>query len=305
MIPDADLPDHRIPEDRGTSRTSLGRDLADVLHYFLPELDEESHRGGSDAPSSSRSNRLAPETEAESPGRATAAPLPVLGIPIGDRDVMHAALTWNLAVETARLGRQAIVLAPESDAQTPLWPARGVGPLGSEVLFCPASDLEALGRSAAECARERALGPASRGRSGGTLFVRVPIAWIERGDAWSDPIPWWLLMSSSDRRHLEDAYRLGKAIRALSPEAEIGVTIHGVSNVGEARRAYEHVSRLCQAELDLDLISYGLLVDDLHVYRAIAAQRAIGLAHPQAPATRALMDVARLIDEDARSRVLG
>jgi hypothetical protein len=48
------------------------------------------------------------------------------------------------------------------------------------------------------------------------------------------------------------------------------------------------------------LTSYGLLFDDLYVYRAIAAGRPIGLAHPQAPATRALMDVAGLIYENTR-----
>jgi hypothetical protein len=46
-------------------------------------------------------------------------------------------------------------------------------------------------------------------------------------------------------------------------------------------------------------------VNDLHVFRAIAAQRPIGLAHPEAPAARALTDVARLISVDARSRSVG
>jgi MinD-like ATPase involved in chromosome partitioning or flagellar assembly len=90
-----------------------------------------------------------------------------------------------------------------------------------------------------------------------------------------------------------------------NPQAEVGVTIHGVSAISEARTAFEHLSRITEEQLGLVLASYGLLVDDLHVYRAIAAQRPIGLAHPQAPATRALKDVARLLYEDARNRVLG
>ena len=98
---------------------------------------------------------------------------------------------------------------------------------------------------------------------------------------------------------------LAQAVRHLNCKAEVGVTIHGVTSVNEARCAFKHLSRLCQTRLQLDLTSYGLLVDDLHVYRAIAAGRPIGLAHPQAPATRALMDVAGLLYEDARSRVLG
>ena len=41
-------------------------------------------------------------------------------------------------------------------------------------------------------------------------------------------------------------------------------------------------------------------VHDLDVYRAIVAQRPIGLDHPQSPAARALRDVAGLLLEDAR-----
>ena len=98
---------------------------------------------------------------------------------------------------------------------------------------------------------------------------------------------------------------MARSILATNPKVEIGVTIHGVTTISEARNAFEHLSRISLEQLGLILASYSLLVDDLHVYRAIAAQRPIGLAHPQAPATRALQDVARLLYEDARSRVLG
>jgi hypothetical protein len=51
--------------------------------------------------------------------------------------------------------------------------------------------------------------------------------------------------------------------------------------------------------------SYGLLADDLHVYRAIAARRPIGLEHPQSRAARALGDVARMLWSDAQKMSLG
>ena len=44
-----------------------------------------------------------------------------------------------------------------------------------------------------------------------------------------------------------------------------------------------------------------LVVDDLHVYRAIVSRRPIGIEHPQSRAARALRDVARLVLDDARS----
>ena len=85
-----------------------------------------------------------------------------------------------------------------------------------------------------------------------------------------------VLMTSADRGDLETALQLARAIRSANPASEIGATIHGVSTIGQAKRAYEFLAGRCEAELSLALVSYGLLVDDLHVYRAIAAQRAIG-----------------------------
>lgn len=260
----------------------MPRDLADVLHYFLPELDDEAEP----AP---------PALPQQDPA------LPILGVPTSRRDVVRAAFIWNFAIETARLGGRAIVLAPETDLETPLWPAPGDGPLGTELVFCNARDPEELGRIAVELARENAVAA----RQSGTVYVRVPAEWIAQERQPACSIDWWLLMTSADRGDLETALQLARAIRSANPASEIGATIHGVSTIGQAKRAYEFLAGRCEAELSLALVSYGLLVDDLHVYRAIAAQRAIGLAHPQAPATRAIQDVARLLYGDARSQILG
>ncbi|MBY0399611.1 hypothetical protein K2X89_04905, partial [Myxococcota bacterium] len=73
----------------------------------------------------------------------------------------------------------------------------------------------------------------------------------------------------------------------------------------EARESFDELARRCRERLGVGLSSYGLLTDELDVYRAIAAGRPIGDSHPHSPAARALRDVARLIYEDARSRVLG
>jgi hypothetical protein len=272
----------------------LPRDLADVLHYFLPEIDDAPETSAaSDAPIGN--------VEARSLANVTtSSPLPILGMPIGERDVVRAALAWNLAIETSRLGGSTVMLAPASKEASPLWPEPGMGPLGTELVLCPATDLESLYRAAAELAMARADG---RGH-GGIVFVRIPPPWLASGDTQASPIRWLLLLTSANRRDLDEAYDLAKKLLAASPRAEVGVTIHGVSAISEARGAFEYLSRISQERLGLVIASYGLLVDDLHVYRAIAAQRPIGLAHPQAPATRALMDVARLLHEDARSRVL-
>lgn len=273
----------------------MPRDLADVLHYFLPEEGDAKSADESIVARKATDSVPcgAPGTQ-RSPDRA----MSVIGVPIGDRHVVRAALTWNLAVETARLGNRAVVLAPSPKVQTPLWPEAGVGPLGTEVVFCTATDLSELSERAIELSMTPAI---SSLRGPGSVFVRVPPEWLLTEAAAPAVIPWWLLMSSPNRQDLARAHELASAIRRAAPTPIVGITIHGVSHISEAKRAYEHLARRCAAELGLDLRSYGLLVDDLHVYRAIAAQRPIGLAHPQAPATRALIDVARLLVEDAES----
>lgn len=263
----------------------MPRDLADVLHYFLPDADDP---GGGEP--------LARPEQVQ-----TRLALPLIGVPIGDRDLVRAALTWNLAIEMARLGGQTVVVAPTSAAPTPLWPTAGIGPAGCELIRTSVSDLAELERAALAIAAERS----ESANRGGAVFVRVPPHWIAPEAETLDSIRWWLFLTSSDRRHLASAIDLTSRLRALAPAAEVGATIHGVSSIEEARRAYEHLARRCASELDVELKSYGLLVDDLDVYRAIAAQRPIGLAHPQAPATKALNDVARLLYDDARSQTLG
>jgi hypothetical protein len=283
----------------------LPRDLADVLHYFIPETERESERGAAGAPTlDSAHSDLAARCRTSTDRYAHEAappPLPILGLPIGERDVVRAALAWNLAIETARLGGASVVVAPALDDGSPLWPEAGIGPLGTELVFCPAHDLESLYHAATDLAVSRA----ETAPRGGIVFVRIPPSWLDGDGTKLNPIRWMLLLTSANRRDLHEAFELTRALLRANPRAEVGVTIHGVSAIAEARQAYDHLSRITEERLGLALASYGLLVDDLHVYRAIAAQRPIGLAHPQAPATRALMDVAHLLYEDARSRVLG
>ena len=217
-------------------------------------------------------------------------------MPIGDRDVVRAAFAWNLVVETVRTGASATLLAPQEGEGSPLWPDLGPGPLGAEVVSTGARDLSSLSRAALDVAVARAADAAD----GGFVLVRVPPPWLEDGARARPLLRWALLFSSPERRDLLEAYRLSKCLRSAVPEANIGLTIHGVRRIAEAEEAFRRVARVSQRHLGQPLLSYGLLVDDLHVYRAITARRAIGLEHPQSRAARALQDVARLLLEDAR-----
>ena len=85
---------------------------------------------------------------------------------------------------------------------------------------------------------------------------------------------------------------------------DVGIAIHGARHIHDARDAFNRLASCAEKHLGCQVASYGLLVDDLDVYRAIVAHRPIGLAHPQSPAARALRDVAGMVLAEARSRAV-
>lgn len=285
----------------------MPRDLSEVLHYFLPELEPVPEPLG---PNPAHLPLAEPSLESTLhcvPRRLptdTTVGLPpsILGLPLGEGDVVHAALAWNLAVEIARQGGAVALVVPESDRHTALWCASAPGRHAPELVFCPARRAADLFAEAS--GRARALQRSAR--QGGIVFVRIPPVWLEESPQPVDDAMRWLLLFTSPRR--EDGSATFERVRRLvehRPELEIGVTVHGVHRIEEAREAFDELARRCRERLGIALASYGLLTDDLDVYRAIAAGRAIGSTHPRSPAARALVDVARLLYEDARSRLLG
>jgi len=272
----------------------LPRDLGDVLHYFIPEV-EPGEELGREEPS-----RATPDAgQRRSRGRHPAA-LPLLGVPIGAHDVVRAAFAWNLSVEVARLGGRAILAAPDDDEHSPLWPEPGVGPLGAELVPCKAAGLGELHRAALDVAVSRA----PEAEAGGVVLVRIPPLWLREPGEGSGLLRWVLLFSASERSDLLEAYGITKLMLRANPRAEVGVTLHGARRVPDAERAFERLARASLRHLGRDLVSYGLLVDDLDVYRAIVAQRPVGLSHPQSPAARALRDVAQMVLVAARKRAI-
>ena len=267
----------------------MPRDLGDVLHYFLPEADPASG-------ASSLGLQSSPARALERP-----AALPIVALPIGERDVMRAAFAWNLAVEIARNGASATLLAPRDAGSAPLWPEPGRGPVGAEVQQVRAESPGALARAALDVAVTRA----ADADEGGLVLVRVPPAWLRGTSDARALLRWSLLFASSDPRDLRETYAQTKQLLSGDPERRVGVTIHGVTRVDEAQRAFERIAGACVKHLNYTLVSYGLLVDDLHVYRAIVARRPIGLEHPQSRAARAMRDVAALLLEDARRAIDG
>ena len=225
------------------------------------------------------------------------AALPILAVPIGERDVVRAAFAWNLVVEVARLGASATLLTPRSEEASALWPEGGPGPVGSSVTLVSAENLTELHRAALDVAVTRA----ADGPEGGLVVVCVPPRWLGQAKSGRALLRWVLLFSSPDRQDLLESYALAKQVLIPDERSRVGVAIHGARGLDEARHAFEHIADVSLRHLGRPLESYGLLVDDLHVYRAIVSRRPIGIEHPQSRAARALRDVAHMLLEDART----
>lgn len=271
----------------------MPRDLGDVADYFLPTAPG---REPAEPPDGKPSEHLPPAGDFRSAPLRPAA-LPILTVPIGDRDVVRAAFAWNLVVEIARLGGHATLLAPRESEPSPLWPEAGPGPVGAEVVMADASSVSEFNRAALDVAVSRAADTPD----GGVVVARVPPAWLGAGARDGRALLRWILLFASPEQHdLMETYGLAKRLLASADQPRVGLTIHGARRVSEAEQAFRRVAGATVRHLRHDLVSYGLLVDDLHVYRAIVARRPIGIEHPQSRAALALRDVARLVLEDAR-----
>ena len=89
-----------------------------------------------------------------------------------------------------------------------------------------------------------------------------------------------------------------------NPKASIGVTVYGADAHRDGEAAFARLARRVEQRLGSTLVSYGSLVEDLDVYRAIATGQAIGLAHPNSLAAKALREAAKLVYERAKKSIL-
>lgn len=265
----------------------MARGLGDVLHHFLPEAGEASE--ASEAPAE---GAYAPEAAPGEIARPAPGALPCLSVPLEPGDVVHAALVWNLAVEAARGGARAALVTP-FEADEALWPSPGRGPLGAEVVPSPAPEPAAVAAAAREVAVARA------GGRPGLVLVPVPPEALDKGADLGPLLRWTLLLTTPEPSGLQEAFGRAERLLAAAPGARVGVTVHGVRSVAEARRTFERLAAAVEGRLGAELLSYGLCLDELDVYRAIVRRCPVGVERPGSRAARALADVARLLVADA------
>ncbi len=259
----------------------MPRDLGDVLHYFAPELDP------------------GPEPETRAPATPPAPrSTSVVAVPVGERDVLRATFVWNLTIELARLGCSAALVVARSHRVRTAWPDPGRGPLGSEFVTSFADDLDELAQTARDVAGARH----AESDQPGIVLVAVPPEWLRPRPIQAARPDGWLLFTSPDPVDLIETYALTKHVIHGDPSARVGVTVYGVRRVSDAADTFERLAVTAERHLGPRLVSYGLLVDELEVYRAIVQRRPIGLARPQSAAARTLRDVAELLAGDHTTR---
>jgi hypothetical protein len=246
----------------------VARALGDVLHLFDPEL--------------------APAPRGPRPALAPALPIAGVAVPAGD--LLRLGAAFNLAVELARLGQRAGLVA--GAAGTPLGAADEAAALGARLGLVEDADPSAVLREGRALARRLA----EDGARGLVLACLGPDA-LEAALAGGE-LDRILLLTPGDRAGLAQTGALIRRLFAARADARVGVTVHGVRSIAEAREAFDRLATALEREIGRTITSYGLLVDDLALYRSLVERRPVATGRHQSPAARALADVARLLAED-------
>jgi hypothetical protein len=265
----------------------LPRDLADVLHYFMPELarpDEETS-----APP--EPNVHPPKAEAPADDL-----LPLATVPVADSDLVRAGLVASLADEVTGLGGRSIILTPDTPNARAMFAGGGGNSETTRIEVLDAHSIHEL----AAAAVDRASALKEDEAIDGVVIARVPPAWLEGDEVPGELFDWLLLFTSTHERNLVDAYSLAARVLRENPEAEIGVTVHGAAARREGEAAFGLLARSVEQHLGRSVANYGLLLEDLDIYRSLAAGQAIGRAHPDSPANVSLREAAKLVFERAR-----
>ncbi len=255
----------------------MPRELGDVLHFFAPELT------GAAVAAATR------EDEA----------LPLIGVPLASADPVRGALLWNLVVEAARQGARTALLAPRSLCATPAWPLPGRGPLGAQAIRVDSDEAADMARSAEEWVR----GAAARDRS--LALAALSPACLHKAVDAAVLLRWTLLLLRPDEVTGREAWAALEAIATHARDARIGVSVFGARGITEARDCFEQLAIAVEDRLGATLVSYGLLVDDVHLSRSIVTGRPIALTSPHATSARALADVASMLLADAHGAADG
>ena len=220
----------------------------------------------------------------DAPPSAHGAAAPLLAVPLARGETLRSALTQALASELAERGLDVALLVPSVNV-TPQDGLPGIRPVR---VACGSQNLGDL--------RAAAMAWAAKHRERGLALVQVPAEWLDQLQP-CDPLLGWVLLLAEpgDRRSALDlCLRLGRC----GPSTQIGVTVHGVHSIDEGEALFETLAREVEGSVGRRLSSYGLVLDDLEIARALVTGRAMDSQGPGQDAARSLRDVAHWLHED-------
>ena len=142
-------------------------------------------------------------------------------------------------------------------------------------------------------------------RSLARTLAALPATCLRKAADAAALLRWTLLLVRPDEIEAREAWAALEAIATHARDARIGVTVFGVRGIGEARDCFDRLARAAEERLGATLVSYGLLVDDVHLSRSIVTGRPIALASAHATSARALGDVASMLLADAHGAADG
>ncbi len=208
--------------------------------------------------------------------RAQAGRRVVARSPIGPDEVLRSAWLWNLALELRAHGCATGLVAPAG---------------GAIASFAPADATLAARETSLDAALERAAEALPDAPAGRWLFALDP---RRASDVRGDAAELQLLLVAPDEEEIARACERVAEYAASRPAWRVGVTIHGARDVAHAEATFLSLAERCAS----DITSYGVLLDDLAVYRALGVRRPLREHSPSGDAARSVADVARLLLED-------
>jgi MinD-like ATPase involved in chromosome partitioning or flagellar assembly len=196
-------------------------------------------------------------------------------------DLLRGAIVWNLALELGRAGAAVEAVIPTDVGVAQEDPTLGVRVSGAHV----ADWVRAAGQARSRLAERASLD------APGVLLAGLAAAATAAAAEHADRA---LLCCATGPAALERAEVQGRRWLEAGHD-RLGVVIHGAGSLREARRSFERLAGPLERVAGQPVASFGLLVDDLALYRSLVERRPVGLTRPQSPAGRALADVARLV----------
>ncbi|MGH0033744.1 MAG: P-loop NTPase [Myxococcota bacterium] len=170
-----------------------------------------------------------------------------------------------------------------------LLPASAARP---ELATLPGSVLDSLAKPIAEAARSYDLVLVDGGAGIGPTVVGL-----------ADLCDRILVVTTPEPTSLADAYATVKVLAQQTSRREVEVLVNASRTTREAHECFDHLRRLADRFLGLELRHFGSLPHDTRLSEAVSRQRAVVDLYPNAPSSKRLVSLAqRLLDRQSGGR---